>query len=139
MTKQPSQLFTTPSGYLHQVMASPPHIWIVVSPKMEATILTKGLVKEYVTAIRTRYHKANKLEKKKILDEFVKATGYHRKAAIRLLHQESQLKGKPPGRPSHYSAILGSLLDIWEVNLARCCTIQRDKVISKYFCLKSLF
>jgi hypothetical protein len=38
-----------------------------------------------VSAIRQRYQMTNKQEKGKILDEFVKVTGYHRKAAIRLL------------------------------------------------------
>jgi hypothetical protein len=47
--------------------------------------MNKSGVREYAAAIRDRYLRVNKEEKKKILDEFVKVTGYHRKAAIRLL------------------------------------------------------
>jgi hypothetical protein len=44
--------------------------------------------KELLEAIRPRYRKANKVEKQHILDEFVAATCYHRKHAIRILKQE---------------------------------------------------
>ena len=41
----------------------------------------KAVTREY----KPRYQKASKKEKKAILDEFIKLTGYHRKSAIRLL------------------------------------------------------
>lgn len=62
--------------------------------------MTRGSIREYTEAVRDRYLGAAKKEKGLILDEFTQVTGYHRKAAIRLLR-----RGKPPrsvkrrGRP----------------------------------------
>jgi hypothetical protein len=44
--------------------------------------------RELLQAIRPRYLKTNKAGKTRILDEFVAATGYHRKHADRLLKIE---------------------------------------------------
>src|SRR5215470_696403 len=41
----------------------------------------KAVTREY----KPRYQKASKKEKKVLLDEFTKLTGYHRKSAVRLL------------------------------------------------------
>ena len=41
----------------------------------------KAVTREY----RPRYQKASKKEKKTLLDEFTRLTGYHRKSAVRLL------------------------------------------------------
>ena len=41
----------------------------------------KAVTREY----GPRYHKASKKEKKTLLDEFIRLTGYHRKSAVRLL------------------------------------------------------
>jgi hypothetical protein len=41
----------------------------------------KAVTREY----KPRYQKVSKKEKKALLDEFIKLTGYHRKSAIRLL------------------------------------------------------
>ncbi len=48
--------------------------------------MTQSTIREYTEAVRWRYLHTSKKEKGKILDEFTKVTGYHRKAAIRLLH-----------------------------------------------------
>jgi len=42
--------------------------------------------RELINATTKRYQKASKKEKQTILDEFVSATGYHRKYAIHLLN-----------------------------------------------------
>jgi hypothetical protein len=47
---------------------------------------------EYLKAIHPRYRQAARVEKGRILDEFCRVTGYHRKSALRLLN------GPPPGR-----------------------------------------
>ena len=47
--------------------------------------MTRGSVLEYAAAVRGRYLSAGKEEKGRILDEFIRVTGYHRKTAIRLL------------------------------------------------------
>ena len=62
---------------------------------------------ELAGAVRERYLRADRRGKAAILDEFVASTGYHRKAAIRLL------RGGPPpprrghgGRPRAYSSVV---------------------------------
>jgi hypothetical protein len=45
----------------------------------------KAVTKEY----KPRYEKASKKEKKEILDEFTRLTGYHRKSAVRLLNAKA--------------------------------------------------
>ena len=52
--------------------------------------MTRASMREYSEAVRWRYLQASKKEKGKILDEFTKVTGYHRKAIICLLHQVNQ-------------------------------------------------
>jgi hypothetical protein len=82
--------------------------------------MTKNSVKEYAAAVRDRYHRGNREEKKKILDEFVKVTGYHRKAAIRLLLRVPKLKDKHPGRPGSYNRVVEPLRAIWEASDRLC-------------------
>ena len=43
--------------------------------------------REYRTKIHGRYHRAGRLHKTRILDEFCLNCGYHRKAALRLLNR----------------------------------------------------
>jgi len=43
--------------------------------------------KELLEAMRRRYRESSKMDKTKILDEFVALTDYHRKHGIRLLNQ----------------------------------------------------
>ena len=57
--------------------------------------MNRGSVKEYVEAIRERYQRCTRREKKGILDQFTEVTGYHRKAAIRLLGRDGS---RPQGR-----------------------------------------
>src|SRR5688572_4992230 len=77
---------------------------------------------EPVTALQRRYARAGRTEKGQILDEFVAATGYHRKWAIELLRH-----GPPParsgrgGRPRVYSAVVvGALRTVWEASGELC-------------------
>ncbi|HEB73470.1 MAG TPA: integrase, partial [Nitrospirae bacterium] len=53
--------------------------------------------KEYLKAIRGRYGKAGRKEKKLILDEFCKVCGYNRKYALRLLNAKPKPPAKRPG------------------------------------------
>jgi hypothetical protein len=77
---------------------------------------------ELAAALQGRYVKAGRKEKGQILDEFVAATGYHRKWAVGLLRQ-----GPPPGRrgrggrPRVYSAVVvGALRQVWEASGELC-------------------
>jgi hypothetical protein len=82
--------------------------------------MTLNSIKEYAEAIRSRYRKANKEQKGKILDEFIKTTGYHRKAAIRLLLKNPPLVGHKRGRVSCYQSVVGPLKVIWEATDRLC-------------------
>jgi hypothetical protein len=84
--------------------------------------LTRGSVEEYSEVVRGRYLRAGRVEKGRILDEFVRVTGYHRKAAIRLLHRRGrQETGKRRGRRRQYSSeAVDTLRRIWEASDRLC-------------------
>lgn len=79
--------------------------------------------RELLQAIRARYLKANKAGKRGILDEFVAATGYHRKYAIQLLKNGPGPKGrKKKGRHKEYQGeVVQVLTHIWEI-CGRICS-----------------
>ena len=84
--------------------------------------MTRGSIKEYTEAVRGRYIRASKKEKGKILDEFTEVVGYHRKAAIRLLHRTNQVRvnGKR-GYPRQYGAPVADALRVaWEATDRLC-------------------
>ena len=84
--------------------------------------MARSSIREYSEAVRGRYLRASKMERDKILDEFTKVTGYHRKAAIRLLHRVYQPGGnKRRGCPRQYGAtVLGALRLDWEATDRLC-------------------
>jgi hypothetical protein len=77
---------------------------------------------ELAAALQGRYVKAGRKEKGKILDEFVVATGYHRKWALGLLRQGPPLSRRGQGgRPRVYSAVVvGALRQVWEASGELC-------------------
>lgn len=79
--------------------------------------------RELAEAIYPRYLKASRKEKKVILDEFIAATGYHRKHAIRLLrHGPKRKRRKKPGRRKVYHGeVVEALTQIWEI-CGRICS-----------------
>lgn len=79
--------------------------------------------RELTEVIRPRYLKANKTKKAQILNEFIAATGYHRKYAIRLLRHGPKPKGlKKPGRQKLYHGeVVQVLTRIWEI-CGRICS-----------------
>ena len=73
--------------------------------------MTRGSIREYTEAVRGRYLRISKKDKGMSLDEFTKVIGYHRKAAIRLLHRRNQARtGKKRGRPRQYSVAVVRVL-----------------------------
>ena len=48
--------------------------------------MTRGSVEEYAEAVLGRYQRASRKDEGRIPDEFIQVSGYHRKAAIRLLN-----------------------------------------------------
>lgn len=73
--------------------------------------------------VQSRYLKASKAEKQRILDEFTANTGYHRKYAIRVLkHGYKRRLHKPKGRKAIYRGEVVAVLEqIWEI-YGRICS-----------------
>ena len=84
--------------------------------------MTRGSIREYTEAVRGRYLRATKNEKGRILDEFTKVIGCHRKAAIRLLRRANQPRAnKRRGRPRQYGAVVTDALRVaWEATDRLC-------------------
>jgi hypothetical protein len=82
--------------------------------------MTLNSVKEYAAEMRKRYLKARKKEKSQILNEFVTVSGYHRKAAIRLLLKAPKPTSRRRGRTSLYNGVLEPLKIIWEASDRLC-------------------
>ena len=84
--------------------------------------MTRHSIVEYTQALRPRYHSTSKEEKGKILDEFTRVTGLHRKTAIRLLNRANQLTpGKRRGRRRKYgSGVVEALKAVWEASDRLC-------------------
>jgi hypothetical protein len=84
--------------------------------------MTRGSIQEYTEAVRLRYLNARKEEKGRILDELIQVTGYHRKAAIRLLHRKSSQKWQQRrGRQRRYGyEVVDALRKVWEASDHLC-------------------
>lgn len=82
--------------------------------------MTREAIMELVAALRPRYRQASKGEKTVMLNEFCANTGYHRKAAIRLIQSAPRTggQGRRRGRPPRYgSADLRSALQLlWQAS-----------------------
>ena len=71
---------------------------------------------ELTTSLQTRYQVASYLEKQKILDEYVAVTGYHRKAAIRILRGQPFTEKKPRVWKVKYDAAVKAILEqVWPI------------------------
>jgi hypothetical protein len=82
------------------------------------TKLTHAMRMELATAIRGRYAATASKDKRRILEEFIAATGYHEKSAIRVLNNPPELKRcATRQRPSLYDeAARGALIVLWEAS-----------------------
>lgn len=84
--------------------------------------MTRDGAEEYITAIRTRYWAAGKVEKGRILDEACQTTGFHRKAMIRLL-RGTRARVQPAARRPKYGAdLIEPLVVAWEAMGRPCAT-----------------
>jgi hypothetical protein len=72
--------------------------------------------RELIEAITARYQSGTRIEKQKILDEFIEVTGFHRKHAIRALRKiEVKVEPEKASRPRLYGeAAVTALTIIWE-------------------------
>jgi hypothetical protein len=77
---------------------------------------------ELADAIRGRYAAAANKDKSRILEEFIAATGYHEKSAIRVLNTSPEPKRRQTRRrPSLYDeAARGALIVLWEASDRVC-------------------
>ena len=80
------------------------------------TKLSKLTRRELLEALRERYRNASKIEKTKILDEFIDIAGCHRKHAIRLLTGVDPVTPDAPrlGRTIYSEAVRDALVVLWE-------------------------
>jgi hypothetical protein len=83
--------------------------------------------RELIAALRSRYSEGNR-EAKKILDEFVQVSGFHRKHAIRLLGQLSR-PAKEFGRGDMANATVQPLTVWWEA---------ADRICTQRWCTSSI-
>lgn len=76
--------------------------------------------RELLAATALRYQRANKKHKQRTLDEFVKATGYHRKYAITLLKHFTSEKATPKTKTKRRRAriyneeVKDALIELWD-------------------------
>jgi hypothetical protein len=73
--------------------------------------------RELIEAVGERYRKADRTEKKQILDEFVELAGFHRKHAIRVLRSERRAEVLAPAITSrlYEEAVITALtVPVWE-------------------------
>jgi len=84
--------------------------------------ISKGTRTELLQTVSERYQAATRTEKRRILDEFVAITGYHRKHAIRLLNADvASKKMRKGGRRRVYDeAVLEALIVLWEASDRVC-------------------
>jgi hypothetical protein len=79
--------------------------------------------RELWETVQPRYLIAPKSEKQKILDEFIAATGFHRKYANRILkHGYPRCQGRKKGKqPLYRGEVVAVLEQIWEI-YGRICS-----------------
>lgn len=77
--------------------------------------MSEAAVHEYAAAVRPVYLQATKSEKGAMLADFCVYTGYHRKAAIRLLRHPPPQRRTRRGRPRTYGVELSdALVTLWK-------------------------
>jgi hypothetical protein len=71
---------------------------------------------ELIRALSRRYSEVRRIERSRILDEFVAVTGYHRKHAMRVLRDgcTGSRHGLRPGRRVYGDAVREAILLLWE-------------------------
>jgi hypothetical protein len=70
--------------------------------------------RELKMAVGERYRAAARWERRQILDEFTRVTGYHRKHAMRVLHRPFVARPAQPRRRIYDEAVRQALVLLWE-------------------------
>ena len=78
--------------------------------------------REYLSQIRSRYHRVGRAYKSKILDEYCAVCGYDRKYAIKRLAADPQRLRRQPGRKALYDRerLLPLLKRVWLASDQMC-------------------
>lgn len=97
--------------------------------------MTTMAKKELIKAVKTRYLKAGKLEKGKILDEFCSSAGYNRKYAIIILQAKCDYhrvarEGRKPRKKKYNSLVISAIINIWELLEFPCGVRLKPQLIS---------
>lgn len=88
--------------------------------------MTRRSQQEYTEAVRARYAEADRAAKGRILDEYCRTAGCHRKAAIRALRRPPPRRRHGPGRRRHYDrAVVPALERRWEIRDRLCGKLLR--------------
>jgi hypothetical protein len=88
--------------------------------------ISSQIRKELLKAIQQRYRESSKIDKTKILDEFVALTGYHRKHGVRLLKEPCETESKTiqdgcvRSRRVYDEAVKETLTVMWEASDRIC-------------------
>jgi len=88
--------------------------------------ISSQTIKELLEAMRRRYRESSKMDKTRILDEFVALTDYHRKHGVRLLNQPCDIEAKAVqdghvcSRRVYDEAVKEALTVIWEASDRIC-------------------
>ena len=87
--------------------------------------------RELIDAVAARYRAAGRNQKKEILDEFVKVTGFHRKHAIRALKRSPRQEAREPRQRAriYNEAVREALTIVWEA-ADRICGKRLRQVIA---------
>src|SRR4051812_22539485 len=77
--------------------------------------------KELIAAVGVRYRTSTKAERRKILDEFIGLTGYHRKHAMRVLaHEQMRAPRRRLCLRLYGEATRQALIVLWEASDRLC-------------------
>ena len=78
---------------------------------------------ELAEELRCRYLGAGRVERGQLLDSFCLATGYERKAAIKVLRGRPRLprRDRVPRAKSYAAGFRSALKDCWEASDYLCC------------------
>ena len=84
--------------------------------------MRRSSVEEYKETMRQHYTGVSRMEKSRLLDEFTRVTGYHRKSAVRVLSGTKPTRSATRrGRPPVYGPELrDALWAVWEASDRLC-------------------